>query len=234
MRGSVLNTNGPSSTIGAVRRGVRRAGDEVGAVVVRCRCCRRPGGRSTCVLLGAGAVVAAFAAVGRCRSRRSPSTCGSAIGQLPTSPSKLSTSATLPLVPLMLIWPMMFAGGSARADGAARRERDQVVLAGRRSSRRAAACRRSAGARRRRVLQRPAGESTGVGGRVEQLDVVVLIRRAGVAAAAVELADDDVVRRAPAGEDVDVDRLIDRRIDVVGERGGERGRAVEAGFRATV
>ena len=85
----------------------------------------------------------------------------------------------------------------------ARRQRDQEVLTGSdRSSQRlfaeipAASC-------RRRVLQRPAADVDRGRAAVVQLDVIVLIRGAGVASAAIELADHDHavawLRRGRAG-----------------------------------
>jgi hypothetical protein len=54
-------------------------------------------------------------------------------------------------------------------------------------------------ARRGRVLHRPAGEVDRARASVQQLDVVVRVGGAGVAAARVELADDDVRRGALRG-----------------------------------
>ncbi len=97
----------------------------------------------------------------------------------------------MPLVPLMLIWPVMFAGGRAAPFAPPDASADQVVLAGADRSAERLPVGIPAAAGRRRVLQRPAAEVDCGRAAVVQLDVVVLIRGAGVAAAAIELADHD-------------------------------------------
>ena len=69
----------------------------------------------------------------------------------------------------------------------------------------------------RRVLHRPAADADGGAGRVEDLDEVVLERRAGVAAATVDLAEDEVRgRRAIDGVD------LTGEVAVAGARSAER------------
>src|SRR5215510_14594360 len=109
LRGSVLNTAGPISTIGAVRRGL---GTPVAksfwllsvSVVPLFRW------KMAVVLLGAGAfAVSAQFAVAPYPTKSMM--LGSPSGQVPSSASKLFTSATLPVVALMLISPTILAGG---------------------------------------------------------------------------------------------------------------------------
>ena len=115
-----------------------------------------------------------------------------------------------------------------RTAGGAAGERDQVILARSDGAADWLQAGEAPGVGGGRILHAPAGHVHRRGGRVVELDEVVRVGRAAVAAAAIELADDDVIRRRAGGKDVDVHRLRGRRIDVVGERSGERRRAVEA------
>src|ERR1043166_1623687 len=110
LRGSVANTAGPISTIGAVRRGLGtpvRKSAELLSVSVAPLFLRK----SAVELLstGAGEPSAQLAPAEPTKSTRP----GSVIGHGPVSASKLLTSATLPLACAMFISPVTFEAGRA-------------------------------------------------------------------------------------------------------------------------
>ena len=178
-----------------VRRGVGGAGESKSFALLSVSRVPPFLRKTAVVLVAAGALVVAFAAVGaavadevleaRVEDRA-----------MPASALQLPTSAILPHPAAMLIEPLMFAGGSVRAVRAARRQLDQVVLAGSDDAAerllagpgQCPSARRTAASSRRCRPDRRAA--------VVQLDEVVVIRRVRVAAAAVDLADDDVARRS--------------------------------------
>ena len=84
---------------------------------------------------------------------------------------------------------------AAQVAAGARALLDEVVAARRIVPLSAVVCQRRPG--RGCVLHGPAGEADRRAGPVVELDEVVLVRGAGVAAAAVDLADDDVARDRP-------------------------------------
>ena len=106
---------------------------------------------------------------------------------------------------------------------AARSQSDQVVLVRPDDAAKRLIVRPGA-TRCRGVLQRPAGDVHGRHRRVIKLNVVVLVYGAAITAAAINLADDQVVGRRHYG---DVHELRDRSVHVVGQRRRERRRAVE-------
>ena len=176
---------------GAVAR-VRRADGEVGHVVVRVRRrCRR----SRAVVLRQRRGRRGLEVVGACRSRRSRARrrrCRSRPRR--SAPSSLVTSATLPLAAAMAIDAGGVRGRQVRGAAGARGLLHEVVAARRGSCRSAAStCTRSRRSPRRTARSSRSRRRRPVP-RLQQLDEVVRVRRSGVAAAAVDLADDDVRR----------------------------------------
>src|SRR5581483_9489139 len=86
--------------------------------------------------------------------------------------------------------PARVGGRERRADGGGRRELHEVVAAGRDRPGERRLLPRRAGCRR--VLHRPAADVDGGRAAIQELDVVVRVRGTGVAAARVDLTDDDV------------------------------------------